>query len=76
MASVAREADVGKASLSRHFATRDDLIATVFADRMDAYGAAVAEAFADPDAWHGFAHFERVCAMQAPPRHPPLCTEP
>jgi AcrR family transcriptional regulator len=69
MASVAREAGVGKATLSRRFATREDLITAVFADRMDGYAAATAEALADPDSWRGFTHFiEAVCAMQAADR--------
>jgi AcrR family transcriptional regulator len=69
MAAVAREADVGKATLSRRFATREDLIAAVFADRMDAYAAAVTAALADPDPWHGFADYiQAVCAMQAADR--------
>lgn len=66
MASVAREAGVGKATLGRRFATREELINAVFADRMDAYAAAVAEALADPDPWHGFtSYIHAVCAMQA-----------
>lgn len=69
MASVAREAGVGKATLSRRFATREELITAVFADRMDAYAAAVAEALADPDPWHGFTRYiEAVCSMQAADR--------
>ncbi|MET9087657.1 TetR/AcrR family transcriptional regulator [Streptomyces sp. NPDC004237] len=69
MASVAREAGVGKATLSRRFATREELISAVFADRMDAYAGAVAEALADPDPWHGFTGFiQAVCAMQAADR--------
>ncbi|KAB2350048.1 TetR/AcrR family transcriptional regulator [Actinomadura rudentiformis] len=69
MASVAREAGVGKATLSRRFASREELIAAVFADRMDAYADAVAEALADPDPWHGFTgYIEAVCAMQATDR--------
>jgi AcrR family transcriptional regulator len=69
MASVAREAGVGKATLSRRFATRDDLINAVFADRMDAYVTATTEALADPDPWHGFTHYiETLCAMQAADR--------
>ncbi|WP_330177928.1 TetR/AcrR family transcriptional regulator [Streptomyces sp. NBC_01498] len=48
MASVAREAGVGKATLSRRFANRDALVNAVFADRMDAYASAVTEALADP----------------------------
>ncbi|ANS63142.1 transcriptional regulator, tetR family [Streptomyces lincolnensis] len=69
MASVAREAGVGKATLSRRFATREELINAVFADRMDAYADAVAEALADPDPWHGFTgYIHAVCAMQAADR--------
>ena len=69
MASVAREAGVGKATLCRRFATREDLITAVFADRMDAYAAAVTEALADPDPWHGFiGYIHAVCAMQAADR--------
>jgi AcrR family transcriptional regulator len=69
MASVAREAGVGKATLSRRFATREELITAVFADRMDAYATATAEALADPDPWHGFTRYvEAICAMQAADR--------
>ncbi|NYV73509.1 TetR/AcrR family transcriptional regulator [Streptomyces sp. UH6] len=69
MASVAREAGVGKATLSRRFATRDELISAVFADRMDAYAAATREALTDPDPWHGFTgYIHAVCAMQAADR--------
>ncbi|MBA4860690.1 TetR/AcrR family transcriptional regulator [Streptomyces sp. PSKA54] len=69
MASVAREAGVGKATLSRRFASREELITAVFADRMDAYAEAVTEALADPDPWHGFIRYiEAVCAMQAADR--------
>lgn len=69
MACVAREAGVGKATLSRRFPSREDLINAVFADRMDAYVAAVAQALADPDPWHGFIRFVHdVCAMQAADR--------
>ena len=69
MAAVAREAGVGKATLSRRFATREDLISAVFADRMDGYANATAEALADPDPWHGFTwYIEAICAMQAADR--------
>lgn len=69
MASVAREAGVGKATLSRRFATRDELIQAVFADRMDAYANAVTKALSDPDPWHGFTgYITAVCAMQAADR--------
>lgn len=69
MASVAREAGVGKATLSRHFATREDLINAVFADRMDDYLTLTARALADPDPWRAFTRYvESVCAMQAADR--------
>jgi len=69
MASVAREAGVGKATLSRRFATREELINAVFTDRMDGYVAAIRTALADPDPWHGFVGFiEAGCAMQAADR--------
>ncbi|NDZ81011.1 TetR/AcrR family transcriptional regulator [Streptomyces sp. SID10853] len=69
MASVAREAGVGKATLSRRFTTRDDLVNAVFADRMDAYAGAVQTALNDPDPWHGFTgYLHDVCAMQAADR--------
>jgi AcrR family transcriptional regulator len=69
MASVAREAGVGKATLSRHFATREDLINAVFADRMDDYLTLTARALADPDPWRAFTcYIESVCAMQAADR--------
>jgi AcrR family transcriptional regulator len=69
MAAVAREAGVGKATLGRRFATREELINAVFADRMDAYAAAVTRALADPDPWRGFTgYIHAVCAMQAADR--------
>jgi AcrR family transcriptional regulator len=69
MATIAREAGVGKATLSRRFATREDLIAAVFSDRMDAYVTALASALADPDPWRGFTGYvHAVCAMQAADR--------
>jgi AcrR family transcriptional regulator len=66
MASVAREAGVGIATLFRHFPSKEDLVAAVFADRMDTYADAVATALDDSDPWHGLVGFiETVCAMQA-----------
>lgn len=69
MASVAREAGVGIATLFRHFRAKEDLIAAVFADRMDAYVTAVNDALGAPDPWAGFTGFiEAICAMQAADR--------
>jgi AcrR family transcriptional regulator len=66
MAAVAREAGVGKATLSRHFRSPQELIDAVFADRMDAYVQAAAEALVQDDPWGGFVRFIwAVCEMQA-----------
>ncbi|MGH9268493.1 MAG: TetR/AcrR family transcriptional regulator [Acidimicrobiales bacterium] len=69
MAAVAREAGVGKATLARHFTSPQELLVAVFADRMDAYIRAAAEALADKDPWRGFEQFIwAVCEMQAQDR--------
>ncbi|GAA2524090.1 TetR/AcrR family transcriptional regulator [Streptomyces longisporus] len=66
MASVAREAGVGIATMFRRFPTKEELVDAVFLDRMDAYAQAVAVALDDPDPWHGFVgYIETACAMQA-----------
>ncbi|MFM9455826.1 TetR/AcrR family transcriptional regulator [Streptomyces europaeiscabiei] len=50
----------------RRFPTKEELVAAVFADRMDAYADAVAVALDDPDPWHGLVgYIETACAMQA-----------
>ncbi|MFC8142394.1 TetR/AcrR family transcriptional regulator [Streptomyces paradoxus] len=69
MASVAREAEVGIATLFRHFPTKEELVVAVFTCRMEAYAQATEEALADPDPWNGFTGYIReVCAMQAADR--------
>jgi len=69
MNEVARRARVGIATLYRRFPTREELITTVFAEKMSAYAAAIEDALADPDPWHGFcAYIECVCGMQADDR--------
>lgn len=66
MAAVAREAGVGKATISRHFTEPQELIDAVFADRMAAYLEATDHALTDPDPWNGFVEYVwRVCQMQA-----------
>ena len=66
MAAVAREAGVGKATLSRHFASPHELIDAVFADRMDAYVQATATALTADDPWQGFLDYiTAVCEMQS-----------
>ncbi|MFE7156972.1 TetR/AcrR family transcriptional regulator [Streptomyces sp. NPDC057636] len=69
MASVAREAGVGIATLFRRFPALGDLVDAVFAERMNAYSQLVEQALADPDPWRGFTGYvESVCAMQAADR--------
>ncbi|WP_229875867.1 TetR/AcrR family transcriptional regulator, partial [Streptomyces coeruleorubidus] len=66
MASVAREAGVGIATMFRRFPTKEELVDAVFSDRMDAYADAVTVALEDPDPWNGFVgYIEAACAMQA-----------
>jgi AcrR family transcriptional regulator len=66
MAAVARDAGVGKATLSRHFATPQQLVDAVFADRMNEYVTATIEALAEPDGWQAFVGYTwTVCEMQA-----------
>ena len=69
MAAIAREAGVGKATVSRRFATRERLVEAVFVDRMDEFAATTARALTDPDPWQGFTQYiSTVCAMQAADR--------
>jgi AcrR family transcriptional regulator len=61
--------DVSLASIARHFASREDLIAAVFVDTMDGYIAITDEALRDPDPWHGFiSYIHEVCRLQASDR--------
>ncbi|MFJ5593275.1 TetR/AcrR family transcriptional regulator [Streptomyces noursei] len=65
MATVARRAGVGVATLYRRFPTRDALVRAAFAQQMDTCAQALTEALADPDPWQGFQHLvETVCALQ------------
>ena len=59
VAEVAREADVGKATIFRSYPTKDDLIAAIACDRVRGVEALVTEALEQPDAW---AAFERLLA--------------
>ncbi|MEU4654399.1 helix-turn-helix domain-containing protein [Streptomyces sp. NPDC023723] len=65
MATVARRAGVGVATLYRRFPTRDDLVHAAFEDQLTACTRVLAEAVADPDPWHGFQRLvETVCRLQ------------
>lgn len=65
MATVARRAGVGVATLYRRFPTRDALVRAAFAHQLDTCARALTEALADPDPWQGFERLvETVCELQ------------
>ena len=53
LSAVARRAEVGPATLYRHFPTRGALVGAAFADQFDACEAVLDDMLADPDPWHG-----------------------
>lgn len=66
MREIARRAEVGPATLYRHFPTKQALVAEAFTDQMLACQAIVDEGLAETDAWHGFCRaLEKLCEMQA-----------
>jgi AcrR family transcriptional regulator len=66
---IARRADVGNATLYRHFPNRCALVAAVFAATLEDVGAAARRALADPDPWDGFReHVTFLCELQAADR--------
>lgn len=63
---IARRAEVGPATVYRHFPTKELLIAEAFTDQMLACRSIVDDGLADPDPWRGFcAAVERLCELQA-----------
>jgi len=66
MATVARRAGVGVATLYRRFPTKESLVTAVFEDQFEACFVTLDAAIADPDPWRGLCTVvEQVCAMQA-----------
>ncbi|MEV5357382.1 helix-turn-helix domain-containing protein [Streptomyces sp. NPDC052693] len=66
MREVARQARVGPATLYRHFPTKQSLIVETFAEQRRACHAAVRDALAHPDPWHGFRGLiEQICELHA-----------
>jgi len=57
LADVAIHAGVGVATVYRRFATKDELIYEVYADRLRAGEDLARRAAAEPDAWRGFVEF-------------------
>ncbi|MFD7708489.1 TetR/AcrR family transcriptional regulator [Streptomyces sp. NPDC059785] len=65
MATVARRAGVGVATLYRHYPTRDALVRGAFAQQMETCARALTEALAAADPWQGFQQLvETICALQ------------
>ncbi|MFD6423140.1 TetR/AcrR family transcriptional regulator [Streptomyces sp. NPDC060198] len=66
MRKIARRAEVGPATLYRHFPTKQTLVADAFAEQLHACRAIVDEGCADPDPWHGLCLvIERICELHA-----------
>jgi AcrR family transcriptional regulator len=66
MREIARRAEVGPATLYRHFPTKETLAVEAFRDQFHACHAIVDEGLADPDPWHGFCLvFEKICDLHA-----------
>ncbi|WP_031522877.1 TetR/AcrR family transcriptional regulator [Streptomyces sp. NRRL F-5123] len=63
---VARHAEVGPATLYRHFPTKRELVMAAFADQRQVCRAVVHDALADPDPWRGFRSvIVRICELHA-----------
>ncbi|MFI5935143.1 TetR/AcrR family transcriptional regulator [Actinoplanes sp. NPDC051494] len=66
MREIARRAEVGPATLYRHFPTKENLVTVAFQQQMRACTTIVDEGLADPDPWRGFRTvIERVCELHA-----------
>ncbi|MGI5522466.1 TetR/AcrR family transcriptional regulator [Micromonospora sp. CA-259024] len=66
MRAIARRAEVGPATLYRHFPTKQALAAEAFTEQMYACRAIVEEGLADPDPWQGFCRvIEQLCELHA-----------
>jgi AcrR family transcriptional regulator len=64
MREIARRAEVGPATLYRHFPTKAALVTEAFAGKMATCAAIVDEGAADPDPWRGFCLvIEKICEM-------------
>lgn len=64
MRVVARRAEVGPATLYRHFPTKEQLITEAFTGQMRVCADIVAAGLADPDPWRGFrVAIEHLCEM-------------
>ncbi|MGO9821542.1 MAG: TetR/AcrR family transcriptional regulator [Solirubrobacteraceae bacterium] len=60
---VAKSANVGVGTVYRHFATKDDLIAALVAERFERLAQKACEALEQEDAWAGISDFIHFCAQ-------------
>ncbi|MFC8670225.1 TetR/AcrR family transcriptional regulator [Streptomyces sp. NPDC057199] len=66
MREVARRAEVGPATLYRHFPTKQMLATEAFADQLRACRTIVDDGCADPDPWRGLCLvIEKICELHA-----------
>jgi len=63
MPDVARAAKVGVGTVYRHFATKDELIAALVAERFERLAESVRENLETKDAWEGFCGFIRFATQ-------------
>jgi AcrR family transcriptional regulator len=62
---IARRAEIGPATVYRHFPTKEVLAAEAFTSQLLTWRAALNEGLADPDPWRGFCHtVEKLCRLQ------------
>ncbi|MEV6639172.1 helix-turn-helix domain-containing protein [Amycolatopsis sp. NPDC051371] len=63
---IARRAEVGPATVYRHFPTKETLAAAAFTEQALAWQSTVDEGLADPDPWRGFrVTVRKLCELQA-----------
>ncbi len=66
MREVVRRAEVGPATLYRHFPTKEILATEAFADQMRMCHVVVDEGLADPDPWRGLCSvIEKICELHS-----------
>ncbi|GAB3892553.1 hypothetical protein GCM10029964_067540 [Kibdelosporangium lantanae] len=63
---IARRAELGPATVYRHFPTKEILVAAAFTDQVLAWRSILDDGLADPDPWHGFrVTVAKLCELQA-----------
>ncbi|EIV95456.1 TetR/AcrR family transcriptional regulator [Frankia sp. QA3] len=66
---IAQRANVGNATLYRHFGSRCQLVAAALSEQMEKYAQLAAAAAADPDPWKALrGYLTTLCRMQAADR--------